>query len=84
MQNLRHYINTKFIMSNEIIKIAGDDITFVSIPKSEYDHLVQCKQELLLLKQRMRSEMQSQLNNAFQQQALQILNQTNITVNKIK
>lgn len=70
-------------MNDKIIKIAGDDIPFVSIPKSEYDYFVQCKQELLLLKQRMCSEMQGQLNNAFQQQeALQILNQTNITANK--
>lgn len=69
-------------MNDKIIKIAGDDIPFVSIPKSEYDHLVQCKQDLLLLKQRMCSGMQGKLNNAFQRQALQILNQTNITVNK--
>lgn len=58
------------VTNNKVIKLAGDDIPYISIPESEYDHLVQCKQELLLLKQRKNAEMQSFINNYAQEAAL--------------
>lgn len=66
-------------MNDKIIKLAGDDIPYISIPESEYNHLVQCKQELLLLKQQKNAEMQSTIST--QQQGLLLMEQL---VNSIK
>lgn len=60
-------------MNNKIIKLVGDDVPYISITESEYNHLVQCEQELLLLKQQKNAEIQSVIST--QQQGLLMIEQ---------
>lgn len=64
-------------------KITLDDEQYISIRKSEYDHLVRCKHEYMVLLEQMQAIYRCEINNAIQQRAFQILNQTNVTCQHI-